>query len=102
MEPARTLRTNRLFSKLWAPFDYGLYCGTEYLGVPKWDLNFRNYPDGDYRKRCQGFQFMVAAAEARKLPLFRRDRDASNNKGIISGLYRDNGKENGNCYIIIG
>ena len=30
--------------KLWAPLDDGLYCGHQYLGVPKWDLNFGNYP----------------------------------------------------------
>ena len=33
-----------LFSKLWALFGYRLYYGTQYLGVPKWDPDFGNYP----------------------------------------------------------
>ena len=35
---------NWLFSKLWAPVGSELYYGTSYLGVPKWDPNFGNYP----------------------------------------------------------
>ena len=35
---------HRLFSKLWALSGLGLYYCTYYLGGPKWDPNFRNYP----------------------------------------------------------
>ena len=30
--------------KITRPLGYRLYYGTSYLGVPKWDPNFGNYP----------------------------------------------------------
>ena len=33
-----------LFSKVCAPCGYRIRYGTSYLGVPKWDPSFGNYP----------------------------------------------------------
>ena len=33
--------------KIMGSFGYRLYYGTQYLGVPKWDPNFGNYPYRD-------------------------------------------------------
>ena len=39
---------NGVFSKLWAPLGYRLFYGTYYLGVPKSDPDFGNYPNVIY------------------------------------------------------
>ena len=69
-----------MFSKLWAPFGYGLYYSTSYLGIPKWDPNFGNYPHGE----------PLRSGKAGVLARNNRNNNSKNNK--------DSSKNNDNSY----